>query len=142
MPVIHIPYNIYNAIISHGEAAYPQEACGLLAGFYKEKDIIITSHSVSLNLADNPQTEFRIDPVTHIGMQKTARITGRPIIGVYHSHPDGKAIFSSSDKKNAIIPNFLWLIIAIQQKKKEDIRCYITSPKGKSFLDASLKIVA
>ena len=70
------------AIYDHAEACYPQECCG-----------VVTAAGVTVpldNVADNPHLSFKISPKDYLMYVQGA-------LFVYHSHPDGKAVFSSAD---------------------------------------------
>ena len=72
------------AIYNHAAACYPQECCG-----------VVTRAGVAVpldNMAANPNTSFRISPNDYI-----MYVCGA--LFVYHSHPDGKAVFSDADQE-------------------------------------------
>lgn len=97
-------------------AAYPRECCGLLEGVRSEaRAEIMVLHSAR-NIA-TAKDRFEIDPGDHFAALKAARDTGRAIIGCYHSHPNGTAAPSATDRAGAGQENFLWLIAALDAKE-------------------------
>jgi len=97
-------------------AAYPRECCGLLEGLRNEaRAEIMVLHSAR-NIAA-AKDRFEIDPADHFAALKAARDNGRAIIGCYHSHPNGVASPSDTDRAGAVEENFLWLIAALDAKE-------------------------
>ena len=68
---------------------------------------------------------FEIDAADHFAAQKAARANGRAIIGCYHSHPDGAANPSQTDRLGAAQDDFLWLIVA-----GEELGCFVYRDGG------------
>ena len=64
------------------------------------------------NIADDPLTQFEIEPGALIAAEKSARRGGPQILGYFHSHPNGLAMPSLSDALFAAPDGRRWLIIA------------------------------
>ena len=93
-------------------AAYPREACGLLLG----EGAIITAAQPTANVAPQPETHFEIDPAALIAAHRVARSgAGRSsaprLIGYFHSHPNGRAEPSPTDRAMAAHDAQIWAII-------------------------------
>lgn len=86
----------------------PFECCGLLFG---QNDRIETLQ-LTKNVAPDPSREFEIDPSDLIAAEKHSRQGGLPIIGYFHSHPNGLARPSAHDVRMAAADGRIWLIIA------------------------------
>jgi desampylase len=84
------------------------ECCGLLLG---ENDVV-ERLELTNNVADNPETNFEIDPSALILAEKGARQGGIKILGYFHSHPSGNAQPSKTDERMAAADGRRWLIIA------------------------------
>lgn len=105
-----------DALRASARAAYPNECCGLLEGVRDGDVFCIHALHPARNRA--PRSDrFEIDAADHIAAQKTARANGRAIIGCYHSHPDGVARPSPTDKAGAAEEDFLWVIVAGSELK-------------------------
>lgn len=104
-------------------------------------DIMLTDYVESLNRAENPTIAFVIDPLTHIMLQKAARLKGERVLGVFHSHPEGEALLSETDKKNATYSNFLWMIASVHHKKVVAIHGFIALKEEDGFIPAMLNII-
>ena len=64
------------------------------------------------NVAADPSRNFEIDPAALIAVHKDARADGMPLLGYFHSHPNGLARPSASDIAQAAPDGLIWLIIA------------------------------
>ncbi len=135
-------------IADHGEAAYPQEACGLLVGFSRaDGDIEVTRVAESENVAAAPGNDrFEIDPELRLRLMHEARDTepagmrgaSRGIIGHYHSHPDGSARPSATDLAMVWEPGLVWLITAVIGGQAVQSTAHLLSPSGMRFNDIGL----
>jgi len=99
---------LHARMIAHAQASHPQECCGLLYG---------TEHTIeriapAINVADDPDRAFEIDPATLIAAERAMRQGSDAIIGYYHSHPNGRAEPSPHDAASAACDGRLWLVIA------------------------------
>ena len=65
------------------------------------------------NIHATPRTHFEIDPATLIAAYKAEREGGPAILGFYHSHPNGLAEPSSTDRAMAAKDGKIWAIIAV-----------------------------
>eukprot|EP01037_Dinobryon_pediforme_P001771 gene1771-1801_t len=105
------------AMIAAAAAAYPREACGLLLG----QGAIITAAQPTANVAPQPETHFEIDPAALIAAHRAARSGAARsgaarsgaarLIGYFHSHPNGRADPSPTDRAMAAHDGHIWAII-------------------------------
>lgn len=84
------------------------ECCGLLRG---NGDRILAVE-LAQNVAANPTRHFEIDPAALISAAKDVRSGGIPVLGFFHSHPNGMAMPSPTDIAYAAPEPHIWLIIA------------------------------
>ncbi|MBT5676877.1 MAG: M67 family metallopeptidase [Rhodospirillaceae bacterium] len=135
-------------IADQAEAAYPLEACGLLAGFHSaDGDIVVTQVAPSKNVAEPAQNDrFEIDPEMRLSLMRELRAgapkalkgAGRSIIGHYHSHPDGTARPSATDLSMAWEPDLVWLITAVVDGQAVQSTAHLLSEGGTRFNDIGL----
>lgn len=85
-----------------------REVCGLLLGHGTE----INAALPCPNVAADPACTFEIDPPTLIIAHKAARAGGPNILGCYHSHPNGRAEPSETDRAMAEENGWVWAIVA------------------------------
>jgi proteasome lid subunit RPN8/RPN11 len=86
----------------------PGEVCGLLLGSGPRIDAI----SPAANIHPTPRTHFEIDPQALIDAHRAARNGGPEVVGYYHSHPDGPAEPSDTDRAQAAGDGRVWAIVA------------------------------
>lgn len=114
-PVLHIGRLHLAAIARAARAAYPRECCGLLlgqggSGTFRVHEVVASDN---LAPADRPDC-FEVDPALLLRFQRERRGSGRAVIGLYHSHPDGDARPSPADRALAWQPDWVWLIMAVR----------------------------
>ena len=105
--VVAIDGALLEVLRARAEASSDQEVCGLLFGC----DGRINRAVAATNVASDPATMFEIDPAMLIAALREERAGGPPLIGHYHSHPNGRAEPSDRDR-DAAEPGRMWLILA------------------------------
>lgn len=107
-----MPYEVsshlVDALLAEAAAAHPAECCGILLG---EGDGI-TAILPARNVHPHPMRHFEIDPQALIDAHRTARSGGPRVLGYYHSHPNGVARPSATDRAMAAADGAIWAIIA------------------------------
>ncbi|MEM8919567.1 MAG: M67 family metallopeptidase [Pseudomonadota bacterium] len=93
------------------QSGAPNEICGLLLGHNQQ----VAEARMTKNVASDPRNRFEIDPTLLIAAEKEMRTGGLPIIGYYHSHPDGPVEPSVTDARSAAPDGRIWLIINGQE---------------------------
>jgi len=114
-----------NTMIAHSQKTVPYEACGLLGG----KPGYVTSVYPGRNAQKSP-VRYILDPVDQLNAMKTIELRGEEFIGIFHSHPTGKAIPSTTDIAEAYYPKVIHVIIARNNRTKWSMRGY-SIVKGK-----------
>ena len=104
-----LPEDLRTQILTEAKAAFPRECCGLLEGVRDGANFRITALHPARNLAA-ASDRFEIEPRDHLAAHKQARANGQALIGCYHSHPEGAAEPSATDRAGAGEEGFLWLI--------------------------------
>ena len=103
------------AIERAAEAAYPEEACGLLVGRSAPGGACrVSAVEASANVAEPPRARrFEVDPRLRLRLERALRDGPDSVVGVYHSHPDGSAEPSATDIAMIFEPAMVWLITAV-----------------------------
>jgi proteasome lid subunit RPN8/RPN11 len=86
------------------------EACGVLIG-QRVPQIRIMAIIAGRNIHPTPRHHFLLDAQTLLQADTTARASGSVIVGFYHSHPNGTAVPSRHDRRDAW-PGYVYLIVA------------------------------
>ncbi|MFN2098682.1 Mov34/MPN/PAD-1 family protein [Altererythrobacter sp. MF3-039] len=95
-------------LLAEAKSAHPRECCGILLGECTR----ITAITPAANVHPNPETQFEIDPQALVDAHRDARSGGPQVAGYYHSHPNGLAEPSSTDREQATRDGSIWAIIA------------------------------
>lgn len=106
---------LLKAMADAAEAAYPAEACGLLIGRGKGQLIRVIRVVPAANLLADTNDRFELDPAVRLKVERDLRETGTKdrIIGHYHSHTDGTADPSATDRAMAFEPDLAWVIVGV-----------------------------
>jgi desampylase len=108
---ITIAAGLREMLLAEAQQAHPAECCGLLLG----KSGAIESILPAANVAADPLRHFEIDPVTLLDAHRAARAGGPAVIGYYHSHPQGPARPSATDREHSTGDLRIWAIVADAQ---------------------------
>ena len=118
------------AIEGFAEAAYPNECCGLLSGTEEAGIAYVDGIHESENVADEPARRFEIDPALRLRLQRTLRQSGRRVIGIYHSHPNGLARPSPRDLEAAWEPDLVWLVVGVRRGRTMQSAAHVLTMAG------------
>ena len=113
--VVHIPRSIYDEMVDHVLACYPDEACGALGSRGDQ----VVKHYPTVNAA--AEKGYRPDDFSIISEADMVRIyneiddyDGELIY--YHSHPISEASPSARDVEWAKVGGYLYLIFSLQYR--------------------------
>ena len=98
------------AIKDHALREPQVECCGMLAGRAGE----ITHIFPATNAASSPATTYEIAPKEIIQRMREMRGEGLELLGIYHSHPNGRAAPSPTDIESAGYPDAAYFIVALK----------------------------
>jgi len=91
--IVRIPGNMYQKMVAHVAAAYPNEACGLLAS----KDGQVVKNYPTANVAEHPDDFSEIDPEGLLHISFDIDEYDGEMFSYYHSHPKSEAYPSPRD---------------------------------------------
>ena len=121
----------------HGEAAYPEECCGILVGRTEKAaggDGAAPADSVLVRVVrlvaaeneredENRHNRYLIPPKVILRTEKEARADGLDVVGYYHSHPDHPSRPSDFDRDHAW-PGYSYLIVSVRDGRARDERSW------------------
>lgn len=110
-----IPYTIARQLKEHIMSDPRYEVCGILAG-----DLDCVQQIIPIaNIAHDPASCFKLDPIEFVQALKTLDMTGQRLIGIYHSHPNQNLLPSQNDIQNALqnTPDYVHLILSLKSNK-------------------------
>jgi proteasome lid subunit RPN8/RPN11 len=125
-----IARQLIDRILAQAAAEPGREVCGLLFGARGR----IVAAEPATNVSPEPTDSFEVDPAALFAALRAERAGGPPLVGHYHSHPNGRAEPSARDAA-AAEPGRLWLIVA-----GDTARLWFAEPGG-LFTAQALDIV-
>lgn len=113
--ILQMDAPLLKAMADAAEAAFPAEACGLIVGRGKGQLIRVTRVVPAANLQAGTTDRFELDPAARLGLERELREAGGKdrIVGHYHSHTDGTADPSGTDRAMAFEPELAWVILGV-----------------------------
>lgn len=114
---LNIPRQIYNEMVAHLRAVYPNEGCGLLSAIVHT----VTCHYPIKNIYNSP-VKYELDPGQQIEAFHDAERRGETIVAVYHSHPNGPERPSPSDIAQAYYPDLVYIICSLANQDDPTLR--------------------
>jgi desampylase len=106
--VVELTSGIEATLLEEAACAHPLECCGLLLG----RGQIISAVQPVSNVHPDPAAHFELDPAALIAAHRAARSGGQKVLGYYHSHPNGLARPSDTDRAEASGDGRVWAIVA------------------------------
>ena len=103
---LRVARSVIEDIRGHAAAALPHECCGILLGQQGE----VVRAVPTVNIAPEPMTHFEIDSQALIDAHRFDRSGGQQVVGYYHSHPNGLAEPSETDRAQASRDGRVWAI--------------------------------
>ena len=105
---IEVTRDVMNAMHAAADLAGSNEACGILLG----QGAQILKFIETRNVHSYPDRHFEIDPQALIAAYKEERAGGPQVVGYFHSHPEGDAMPSQTDRECAAHDKKIWAIAA------------------------------
>ena len=106
--MITIASDILESLLGEASRAHPHECCGIMLG----RDGRIDAIQPAINVHPDPATHFEVDPRALVDAHRAERGGGPAIAGFYHSHPNGLAEPSATDRAAASGQGKVWAIVA------------------------------
>lgn len=111
---LEIPRWLAELVRAHAAMADPEEACGLIAGEVGGPPE--WAWPVPNATPHDPTLEFFIDPHDQFRFEREAAF--KPLWGIYHSHPEGRAKPSGKDYEAAKLrPDAMQLIYSVPSRE-------------------------
>lgn len=107
-------------MIAHARREPGVECCGLLAG----RGGSITRIYPAPNAAGNPATSYEIAPKEIFGRMREMRAEEIEMLGIYHSHPNGKNEPSPRDIDQAYYSEAAYFIISPLDGAEKPVRAF------------------
>jgi proteasome lid subunit RPN8/RPN11 len=105
---IRIRHDALSKLIEQAEPHYQEECCGLLAG----SNGVIAHAFPAKNVATDTAKSYEIAPEELFRLMREIRGAGLELMGIYHSHPNGKNEPSPRDIECAYYPDVAYFILS------------------------------
>ncbi len=110
---MRIDEQVLHSMSQHALESFPEEACGFIV---RKEDKTIDS--IRAANASYSETEYSINPIEYSKVEKN-----NDIIGIYHSHTNGRAYFSEKDKEHAWNGLF-YVVLGVTENEVTETVCY------------------
>ena len=132
------------AIKRQASREYPLECCGILVGTTVSSGGMTFTSVSSVTVAENVETEdrarkFAIAPELLLQVHRRAGSEGLAVVGYYHSHPDGLAVPSETDRL-AAWPGVSYLILEVGAEQEMVFRSWRLSEDGERFHEERVEL--
>jgi proteasome lid subunit RPN8/RPN11 len=113
--MIRIESEPWSAMVAHARRTYPNECCGAMLGMIDDENKQVRVAIELENAFEGAQAaRYELRPEDLLAADRAARDRGMELIGIYHSHPDCDAYFSTTDLKNSC-PWYSFVVLSIKE---------------------------
>ena len=108
---------LFKEMMEQGLRAFPNEACGLLAG----RDGVPSRFYAMRNLDASP-VSYRLDPKEQLRVFDEMDDEGLDLLGIFHTHTHSEAYPSETDVKLAFYPDSFYLVMSLSDREHPELR--------------------
>jgi proteasome lid subunit RPN8/RPN11 len=113
--MIRIEPEPWAAMVTHARQTYPKECCGAMLGSINDGTKLVRAALPLENaFAGEQAARYELRPEDLLAADRAARERSLELIGIYHSHPDCDAYFSTTDLKNSC-PWYSFVVLSIRK---------------------------
>jgi proteasome lid subunit RPN8/RPN11 len=107
--------------LRHRVAQSPgHEVCGLLSGL----NGTVTRVLAATNAAPQPKSSYEIAPEELFARMREIREAGETLLGIYHSHPNGRSTPSERDLAEAHYPDLAQVIATLDRSVNITLKAF------------------
>ena len=149
-----LPRATRDAIATHAEACYPEEACGFIFGSGAALKVVpmenIQNRLHRDDRAAHPRdatTAYYFDPGAMLRVMEEHEKAGIPLWAVYHSHPNHDAYFSDMDSAAAAPfgePSYagaIYLVLSVRDRNTVDLKAFDWSAADARYVEVPVAVV-
>lgn len=104
-------------MVEHGLAAFPNEACGVLAG--KEGRPV---KFFPMTNQDASPVSYRLDPKEQLRVFDEIEDEGWDLVAIFHTHTHSEAYPSETDLRQAFYPEAVYLVMSLSDRSNPVLR--------------------
>jgi proteasome lid subunit RPN8/RPN11 len=112
----------YDMLVAHARAAFPNEACALLAGLDDVPPKV--TKVFPLPNAEASPTFYVVEPRAQLRAMNEMDERGWELVGIFHSHTFTEAFPSRTDVQLAAYPDAAYLILSLAQPDAPRLRAF------------------
>ncbi len=113
--MIHVEAAPWATMMAHARETYPNECCGAMLGSIDgDRKTVLESMRLDNAFEGAQAARYELRPQDLLAADHAARSRKMDLIGIYHSHPDCDAYFSTTDLKNSC-PWYSFVVLSIQK---------------------------
>jgi len=129
------------AIAAGAAAAYPHEGCGALLGPNPGGGTRRVTQTIPLPNGETgrPRDRFEVAPRDYLAVEDEADRQGLSLLGFWHSHPDGEARPSTTDRAYAW-EGLLTVIVAVENGSPRDVGAWEILAADAPFTDVAMEL--
>lgn len=137
---LEINTQLLQAIELHGEAAYPEEGCGILLGRADREHRVVTEVLPVENRREDAarRNRYLIPPEAVITGEEVAAQKGLDVVGFFHSHPDHPAQPSAFDRDHAW-PWYSYIITSVNDGRASGSRSWRLLDDRSQFVEEEIR---
>lgn len=139
--ILILDHGLWTVIENAVERAYPREGCGLLVGERDSRGTVRVRRAVpTANVADSGRNDrFEVDPQARVDLERALREGGGGVVvGHFHSHPDGAAMPSATDRSRVFEPDLVWVILSVHRGRVIDRSAYRFDTESQDFVPVEI----
>lgn len=108
---LHLPARELDRLHDHAAGGFPHEVVGILAGDRAagSVDRVVPLENAT---ADTPERRYHVSGLTLMKAERALDAEGLEVVGYYHSHPHHPAMYSDTDRDQAL-PAMSYVIAAV-----------------------------
>jgi proteasome lid subunit RPN8/RPN11 len=118
--LVRIDSRLLAELLAKARQQLARECCGLLAG----RDGIITHALAATNAASDPLVSYEIAPEELFRLMRELRAARLELLGIYHSHPNGKNEPSPRDIERAYYPDAAYFVVSPLAAAARPVRAF------------------
>ncbi len=109
----------FDEMVEHGLAAFPNEACGLLAG--KEGRPV---RFFPMANRDVSPVSYRLDAREQLQVFDEMEDQGWELLAIFHTHTHSEAYPSETDRRQAFYPEATYLVMSLSDRTNPQLRAF------------------
>jgi proteasome lid subunit RPN8/RPN11 len=123
--MIEIERDPWLTMVRHAENTYPDECCGAMLGRTTDgKKSVISAVALQNAFTGFQGERYELKPEDLLAADQAAREQGLDLIGIFHSHPDCDAYFSTTDLRNSC-PWYSFVVLSIKGGKFDHANSFL-----------------